>query len=217
MTVKKTPSMKFLSLGGTYDARTNTLKYAKVSRLGHEILHPASSYYDRIQGIVFMGFMQMNNATRIGRGLTEGYTEFKASDVFNNPVHSYFWLVNIAKLIELFFDDPKKLETLYFQMDLPGLIKYLQKFATTEEIVNLIVDIDRIDDYDQCFNPLRTLSYIRVQLELYKWFTNSNISSNKHQAFTNILCKNYLTKTLINNNIYKTYCDNYKNHYDKQK
>ena len=53
----------------------------------------------------------------------------------------------IARMLELFFDDPREMERLYFTSNLPGLIKYFEKYSDREDIIDFIVANDRMLQY----------------------------------------------------------------------
>ena len=84
-----------------YDALTNTIKInyshesikdnekKKRAVIFHELVHMASSHYDKENNIVYSGFhkIDLNNETNnFGLGLTEGFTEYLAtSTIYNEP------------------------------------------------------------------------------------------------------------------------------------
>lgn len=200
--VKKKPMLLFAGTAGLYNIENNTIKYSLTSSLGHEFLHLASSYYDFETKMEYAGFDQRKNGFGIGRGLNEGYTELLATRIYNknNKVEAYKLEVQIAKLLELFFDNPKDMEKFYFNHDLLGFVKHMEQFASTKEIVHLLLEIDNIHNRSSItFNPFGLYDSIKIQLKLYKLFASKNKDIEKLKQFTNIICENKAICMILNN------------------
>lgn len=210
--IKKRPTLLLMGLGGSYNSKNNTIKYSLASSLGHEFLHLASSYYDSQTRMDYSGFEQKENAFIIGRGLNEGYTELLASRIYNknNKVQTYKLEVQIAKLMELFFDNPKDMEKFYFNHDLLGFVKYMEQFATSKEIVNILHEIDKIHHRSSMitFNPFKLYDSIKIQLKLYKLFISKNKDIEKLKQFTDIICENKIIRMILSNKKMKLYKEN---------
>lgn len=202
-TLRITDQNKFENLfyAGLYNSQTNTIKLdTKKNALGHELLHLASSYYDKETNINYVGFKQGQGKTQIGAGLNEGYTELLNERIFpkNNRKNPYKNETKIAKLFEFFFEDKKEMENYYFNNNLPGFIHHMEQFAPRQEIINLILDVDRINETTMDFtNPLPTFLSIKTQLKLYDWYENSCPNKQKLRAFKNEICKSTLVEIAL--------------------
>lgn len=209
--LEKRPMLLLVGSAGSYSPKNNIIKYSLISSLGHEFLHLASTYYDSEGNISYSGFCQRKDNFIIGRGLNEGYTELLASRIYNknNKVESYKLEVQIAKLLELFFDNPKEMENFYFNHDLLGFVKYMQQFASTKEITHLLLEIDNIHNHSMVlFNPFRLYDSIKIRLKLYKLFVEKNRDIEKLKQFTDLICKNKAINMILNNKKMKLYKEN---------
>lgn len=190
-----------LFYAGQYNSKTNTIKLdTKKDELGHELLHLASSYYDEKTKTHYVGFKQGQGKAYIGIGLNEGYTELLNERIFNknNKKSPYKNEMKIAKLFEYFFEDKNEMENYYFNNNLPGFIHHMEQFAPRQEIINLILDIDRINETSMSFaNPLPTYLSIKTQLKLYDWYANSCPNRRKLRAFKNEICKSTLAEIAL--------------------
>lgn len=170
--IKWKPFMIMLGVAGTYESKSNTICYSLSSSIGHEALHMASSHYDKNDDIYFIGFKQYKRGFSIGEGINEGYTELLASRIYNKTgkPSAYKIEVKLVKLMEFFFDNPKDMESFYFNFDLPGLIKYLEQFAEKEDIIKLLKEIDKVNfNSSNCLSFLPYYSSIKSQITLYNW------------------------------------------------
>ncbi|MEG2251052.1 MAG: hypothetical protein RSD09_05725 [Bacilli bacterium] len=113
--------------------------------VGHELLHFASSYYSKESGL-FSGFSQNIKFGHIGMGLTEGYTTHLQDQIFGHAktieeINGYSYEKDIAKKLEQIIGK-EKMRPLYFNADLMGLIKELNKYLETPEIIEFITSLD---------------------------------------------------------------------------
>lgn len=85
------------------------------------------------------GFEQVNiyNRSKIGTTINEGYTELLSRRYFNPCHDSYAAVVFIAKTIE-YVVEKNKMQKLYMNADLKGLIEVLKEYAAEEEILKFI-------------------------------------------------------------------------------
>lgn len=179
----------------------------------------ASSYYNKEKNKSYSGFaiLENNKKINIGVGLAEGYTELLASRMHhNNKFIIYKKCKQLAEIFEYFFDNPKDMENYYFNHNLPGFIKYMEQFASREEIIKIIVEIDIIN----CDNLdiTTTYYYTKIQLKLYNWFKEKNDNPDKLQKLENLICKNKIAAIVIKNEKIKLCKENpYNNEQDKQK
>lgn len=217
-----------------YNAVLNKInyRYGDIGSMSHELIHLFSSTYDDKNRREFIGFSQRDLDTRfeIGRGINEGYTTLIDERVFpeNYDPHSYTYEMKIAELVELFFEDAKDMQHLFFNHNLPGLIKKLEEYAEREEIISLLYKIDKItlsnsrhlyyinlyrNSEDVIFLPKIPLNfigisaYMEVQLTLYKWFMTKCKDQERREKFINLLCEDSMTKTIIQKKKYKLYKD----------
>ncbi|MDD2496068.1 MAG: hypothetical protein PHE29_12850 [Tissierellia bacterium] len=202
---KKSRLLLLLGFSGYYYGNKNTLKYAMDASFGHELLHLSSAMYDHINNIGLSGFRQFKGSTSIGTGINEGYTELLASRFFrkNKKPRAYHLQVKIAKLIESLFDDPKELEKLYFNCDLPGLIHHLEKYSTRNDIMKLILDIDKINSHSVLFGPMPTLLFVKTQLKLRELYMTKNKNQEQLNPFGILPGENTFVRDLANNKEFK--------------
>ena len=196
ISAKKTFNLLSLSTG-TYEVANNKINYANESAIGHELLHMASSFYDKIKKIEYCGFSQCSNSKRIGMGLDEGYTELLASRIFNkkHKPEAYHRLVRLAHLFEFFFDNPKEMEDYYFNHDLPGFIRHMSKFASKDEIVDILSSMDIILAKHTIFP---TTDEFKVKMKLYKMLKANCKERSKISAFEREIKKSPLIALILN-------------------
>lgn len=181
---------------GVWRPTEKKILYREVSSLGHELLHVASSFYDEVRKEVQCGFSQAeeDECAEIGIGLNEGYTEYLTFQIFGEDKNSrYENLVNIAKLLELFFDDPKEMEKFYFGHDLPGFIHYMESFIPYDRMISIILSLDKIDIYEHGYDNGAMREIVKVEMELYRYFIASNPRSEKLEKFESIIKQKEVT------------------------
>ena len=203
-TVDIVPLKKSLTREGDYNFVLNRIRFKNVSALIHELLHLSSSYYDKEKNIAEIGFSQVDDekVAEIGRGLNEGYTELLASRIIEDKPKATIWLVEIAKLFELFFDNPKDMENLYFRHDLPGFIHYMEEFIPNDKLMDIIIRLDRINTfYDKQVPVFIYLEAINIEKELYGYFVKSNRNLDKLTAFEEVLREKMLSSVAFSREI----------------
>ncbi len=203
--LKKMKSIFTFGVVGSYDPTDNIIEFFNKKAIGHELLHMASGYYSKEKKEWHVGFKQANNKASIGRGLNEGYTELLASRIYNKSgkAESYENEVRIAKLFELFFDDPKDMEKYYFRHNLPGFILYMQKFIPRKELINMIICLDEIDRIYSRGIVTFTFKTIDLSMKLYKYFLKTNPSRAKIRAFERILRENKFVEWALDKEKFK--------------
>ncbi|MDE6141636.1 MAG: hypothetical protein K2G03_03440, partial [Bacilli bacterium] len=157
---------------------------------GHELLHIASSFYNELRDEVQCGFSQAtaDGDAEIGRGFNEGYTDYLAFKIFGERKdNAYKDLVLIARLLELFFDNPRDMEDLYFSHDLPGFIHYMERFIPYDKMIGIVLSLDKIYMYDDSYVSSLVFEVVNVEMELYRYFVNCNPSPEKLEAFESII------------------------------
>ena len=198
----------------------HSIYYSFSYALSHELLHAASSlpYVDGYSLVGFDHCMFVNNSwNEIGRGINEGYTELLASRYFNhNLVCGYYELVKIVKLLECFFEDPKDMQHLYFNANLLGVIKQLEKYATHEEALQIITETDKLCNYNNNLTLGLILS-TKLQVELYQIFSRCD-DREKVEEFRKKVCSNLIVSAILNGKKFKLERDNpYNSTFDKKK
>lgn len=199
-TVDIVPLKRSLTREGDYNFVLNRIRFKNVSALIHELLHLSSSYYDKEKKIAEIGFSQVDDekVAEIGRGLNEGYTELLCSRVIDGKPKATIWLVEIAKLLELFFEDSKEMERLYFGHNLPGFIHHMEKFIPHDKLMDILLRLDRINTfYDKQVPVFIYLEAINIEKELYGYFVKSNPSPDKLAAFEEVLREKMLSSVVF--------------------
>ena len=135
---------------GTYNAKENRIKIDRKyeNSIYHELMHMSSSKY--INGIYYSGFKQyseFDDLGSFGRGLNEGYTQFMIEKYFlDSNGFSYVYETRMAQHIEEIVGR-YRMEDLYLNADLNGLVKSLQMYATEKDILDFIANMDLFSDY----------------------------------------------------------------------
>lgn len=116
-----------------------------IEDLYHELLHVSSTILDKKRNIAFSGFSQIGNSMPIGIALDDGYTELLLYRLFNvnKEYLTYKYEIIMSSLIEQIIEK-EKMKKLYFNANLYGLTKELQKYNTKENIIKFIEDLDSI-------------------------------------------------------------------------
>jgi len=194
----KTENKPFMILNmkaGSYNGSKNLIKYSLKSSFTHEILHMGSTDWHSDERIDLSGFHQWKDGSEIGRGINEGYTELLASRIEKKKVDSYYSEAKIARMIEFFFDDPREMESLYMNHDLPGLVDHMAKFMTRHQAVKLIVDVDEFSSS----SPFPSISQASTsaQILIYKLFSKNCKDEKKVAELRKIACKNKMVEFAI--------------------
>ena len=181
---------------GTYSPMHNTINlyYPKKNVLSHEFLHMASTQDGLNHGFAKEVIVNNRPAT-IGRGFNEGYTELLNHRIFGSKNSSYYHNVKMARLFEIFFDNPKDMENSYFHSDLNSLYEMFCEYGTKEEFFKIM---NNLDDLATTKIPIyNTITSVQTQLKLYDIIKRSK-NKDKISAFEQILDENPLTKLLRN-------------------
>lgn len=111
----------------------------------HELFHMASTTYK--YGIGYSGFRQMSlkpGVISLGTGLNEGYTELLTQRYFGPNSYigaAYQYQVIMAEKIEQIIGK-EKMQSLYLNSNLKGLIEELEQYVSEEEIMGFIANTD---------------------------------------------------------------------------
>lgn len=133
---------------GDYSITFNRIRVRKKDyerTIPHELFHLASAFYDFNNKIVFSGFLQYNYdfGTIIGRGLNEGYTQVIKNRYFGTS-NSYVFETHFASLLDEIIGKDR-MENLYLNANLYGLVEELKKYANIEDIMRFINSFDYIN------------------------------------------------------------------------
>ena len=128
---------------GTYDIKKNEVEIRDCSvydPIYHELFHLSSSVIQN--KTKFCGFSQNS----FGNGINEGYTQLLTERYFLKKSAidiSYPFQKRIMQVIEIIVEK-EKMEQLYLQANLKGLIESLMVYASEREIMCFISDMDFI-------------------------------------------------------------------------
>lgn len=133
---------------GQYDPKKNEITIdddTAETTIYHELFHMASSTYK--DGIGYSGFHQTSlkpGVTSLGQGLNEGYTELLSQRYFmpdSSVTGAYEYQVFIAEKLEQIIGK-EKMQSLYLNSNLKGLIDELKQYVSEEEIMKFISNTD---------------------------------------------------------------------------
>lgn len=172
--------------------------------LNHELFHAITTF----EGI--SGFSQKNIGTAINEGYTElinkkiFFNEMKEKDYFKNTGYPYEY--RIAKIIELIIGEDK-MQNLYLNADLNGLINELSKYQNRNKVIQFIKDTDDIKKIrsSNFTNKEEIYSILNIRIQKFLYSTYSN-KFDKEVNYKNI--SEYLEKQ----NIFQEELDNINGH-----
>lgn len=161
----------FTEKEGTYNLKDNAItiykNFDKTSVLTHEFLHMASTSQNQSSG-----FCTRLNDIWIGDGLDEGYTELLNQRIFHPKKVSYTYNIEIIKLLELFFDNPKDMEYAYFHNNIFIVYHTFLKYGTKEEFLTLLQTLDNLIETDIPF--YQKITKTKTKITLYKILKRSH-------------------------------------------
>ena len=169
--------------------RLDILAEDKKINMPHELFHMSSSYYDSVNNTIYGGFSELidekdkNKHRKIGVGFNEGYTEYMVEKYYGkeyteNSNYNYNLLRKIAHLIEHIIGK-EKMEFLYLNANLKGLIDELSSYIGEEDALNFINSTDYLFrnvnsnkitklDEEKLEKHLQFVSYIIISLGTQK-------------------------------------------------
>ena len=133
---------------GQYDSKKNEITIdddTAETTIYHELFHMASSTYK--DGIRYSGFRQTSlklGVDSLGKGINEGYTELLSQRYFtpdSSVTGAYKYQVFIAEKLEQIIGK-EKMQSLYLNSNLKGLIDELKQYVSEEEIMKFISNTD---------------------------------------------------------------------------
>lgn len=138
---------------GTYNKKTNKIimfKNKTKTTIYHELFHLSASNTTLKNFIA--GFCVSTHKYVIGTALDEGYTELLANRYFNQKVYetldfdSYLIETRVAFNLEKIVGKDK-MQSLYLNSNLVGLINELEEYYTDKEIEQFLINLDVISIY----------------------------------------------------------------------
>lgn len=163
--VEKQLSLLLLGIKGKYDSKNNILSYSLISCVEHELIHLASSYYDKDKNIWQSGFLNYSNNLVFAKAFNEGYTDLTARRIFNKKTKFYDEEVKIVEKFEQLFDKGK-LQKYYFNNDVVALINTLCKYMKREEAIKLLITFDLGFDLKKQANLIYKVIYASLESKL---------------------------------------------------
>lgn len=140
------------SVGAQWLPEKNTIELSEdnyKSTIDHELFHVSTTYIDPKSHIIFSGFQQIKSANnQIGEGLNEGYTQYLTEKYFSSHslLMAYSYEKKIAEAVELIVGQ-EKMQSLYFNANLKGLIDVLKQYNTEESVYKFITTLDFLNKY----------------------------------------------------------------------
>lgn len=180
----------------TYDPKKNEIRVDKddyTSAIYHELFHMASSTYNN--GIFYVGFRQYSlkpSVVDLGIGINEGYTQLLTKRYFGDiedAIDGYVYEVHIVDKLEKIIGQ-EKMESLYLNANLHGLLTELKKYASEDEITKFVSGVDFLSEH---LKDKKLLPFEKGMI------TNSlkNVNEFLSRAYTKKL-KNQLDAGLLN-------------------
>ena len=197
--VKKDVSLLLLGIKGKYNSKQNTLSYSLSNYIEHELIHLASSYYNKEKNFWHSGFINYSSKIFFAKALNEGYTDLITRRIFNKKTKFYDEEVRLVEFIELLFDNTK-LQTYYFNNDITAFINTMCKYMNKEEALSFIVSFDLGFDLKKQANPLYKLIYTNLEIRICKIFEEYNKDLEKEKTYRQLLNKTIITKGIIDIN-----------------
>lgn len=175
--VSQKSDFKSKGTNGTYNIKKNKIDVKDKSPVYHELFHMASSIFKK--DCLYSGFSQAILKPKIinlGDGINEGYTQLLTNRYFKNVASDkiYPYLVLVAGNLELVLGQ-EKMEKLYLNADLLGLINELKKYISESEIMQFIAAMDFVkycnnsektifDKKDMLVKSLKTISNFLIRI-----------------------------------------------------
>ncbi len=159
----------------------------------HELLHMASSIYDKEKEVRKSGFFEGTKEYSVGYGLDEGYTEYLNTKYFSSERKCYLYEIIISRLVELIVSK-NKMQKLYFKADLVGLCSGLASYSTEKSVKNFIFKSDYI--LDNGYSIMKTQQVNRYRLDINHYLANT---------YVNMLIVLYNNKIITSSEVYNLY------------
>ena len=130
-------------VSGIYNARNNEI-YVDEDEWGstalyHELFHMSSRTFK--DEVAYCGFKQVSDDFYLAEGINEGYTQLLTERYFDDNTPAYIYQVYVVDKLEKIVGQ-EKMESLYLNSNLFGLVTELKKYVSEEEISKFISDTD---------------------------------------------------------------------------
>lgn len=173
---------------GSYKPKSNKIMLQENNytlTIDHELFHMASTFYRESDGMIFSGFMQETKDKKcIANGINEGYTQLLAERYFGENkviMKAYQYEKSIMEKLEMIIGK-EKMQSLYFNANLYGLIQELKQYEDENTIMQFITDID----------------FLNVHLRENHWLlAKKNMIISKLKNANEFLLSCYLKKLII--------------------
>ena len=203
-----------------YKPENNTIYFGRngynIEIVFHELLHMASTICKN--GMIYCGFSQKKKYSRkvIGASLTEGYTQLLTRRMYKDTYeYRYYTEVEIAKIIETIIGK-EKMENLYFNANLKGLVEELSKYSDEQETLKFIKRLDFITKYETYKeNNTRREEILLVEAykDVYTFLLKTYVEQQKELYRKNEIDKEEFINRIANY-IYDIKLDSYRGDYN---
>lgn len=194
--IKKKLYLKLLGIFGKYNSYENSIEYSAEKAIAHELLHLASTCYDKKNNTGQCGFVHYNGLLTFGRALNEGYTDLLARRFFNQKTRIYHDEVITAHFLELLVGE-KNMHQYYFNNNIVGLINHLSKYMDKKDAIKFLLDMNLAFEFKNQFNPIYKLKYVQLQLKLYSLLKQYNWKLSTQFEVLKLLDCTTTTRTII--------------------
>ena len=199
VSIKSSAITKLLGIGGSYAGLYNRIRCGYPDSLYHELFHLSSTVLVPEKGIHHSGFSQKYYTVKsiflndnIGESLTEGYTALLSERYFGKKAASKGmqrkFEVYVADKVEKIIGQ-KKMENLYLNANLKGLLDELKKYSSEEEAMKFICSFDLISDH---YADLMVFKSKRLQKSLEN--VHTFLLDAYKEKLTQDLCSNSITQ-----------------------
>lgn len=154
---------------GFYNARNNSIQIEIALSIYHELFHMASTI--KTDNVVLSGFKQSiieKQVQTFGLGLNEGYTQDLAKRYFPHAEEAcsgYPLETEIAENLETVVGH-KKMSSFYLNADLYGLINYLNRYNSLDNIIKFIHNIDLLTITSEKLSNKKLKKVLSLQKEI---------------------------------------------------
>lgn len=178
----------------------------------HKLFHVASSNFDMENRVSFLGFSQsrLEGGVNVGEPLNEGYTELMTNRYFFPSTESkyYKYEVRVARQIEEIVGQ-EKMEKLYLNANLYGLLKELEKYTSSDNIKIFLDNLQYVySNYNKSelhhsirkniHNIIEEIETFLYETKLNKiYITNQNLHSNEEYMQEFLAQKDTISKIVI--------------------
>jgi len=198
--IKSNAFMLLVGLEGAYFVKKNRIRYSLFSSIYHELFHMASTVYDKDKKLAFCGFQQFVNTpnifkrNNIGRGINEGYAELlarrcfgKKHKILNNRLFmAYNFEVGVVEQLEKIVGQ-EDMKRYYLKADLMGLINNLKQYASEQDVLNFITDVDLVNYHSDVQFLLPNKKIKKSIKNIYSFLLKAYVTKLKKQVENGII------------------------------